>query len=275
MYRKILAPIFGSPADRTTLAVGLGLAQRFSCHLEALFVRFEPLETQPFVPLGRDMSGFAAKHFIEAAIRAADEAQGVASTMFAEAIKETGVETTETPGAHAKPSAELRIVSGGMAECIERASRLSDLIVFCGEASDSNMQRAYDAVEGALLSGAKPVLFVSPTIDAGGISKLGQQLAIAFDGSATAAHAVTAALPFLKQAKTVHSFEVTDQKASANLAELKRYLALHGVEPAPHVISDQKGVDVALVDAVRYERCDLLVLGGYGHSVSASSSSAV
>lgn len=264
-YRKILAPIFGSAGDRTSLQAGIALARQFGAHLEALFVRFDPVHTNQYGYLGGDVSGYAAKYFIDAAIKAADEAQGAASASFTRAVERSGIEVTDAPKARSEATAEFKIVQGDVAERIEEEARLADLIVFSGEGGDLVVDRSRNALESVLLSGARPVLFVAPTGDG---AAFGQSIAICYDGSAAAAHAVTAALPFINRAKAVHAFEVSAEGGkSVALAELKRYLALHGVELVEHVVDPgRKDTEETLLAAVKAERCDMVVLGGYGHS---------
>lgn len=262
-YRKILVPIFGAANDRGALLAATAIARQFGAHLEVLFVRFDPFQRTTYSYLASDLSGLASKYLIEAAVRSAEEAQQIASGSFTEAIKRARLSMTDAPGEHREATAELKIVQGDFVDRIEHASRLSDLVVFSGPGGDA--ESTHEALEGALLSGSRPILFVS----AGqGGSVPGQRIALAFDGSAAAAHAVTAALPFVTQAKAVHAFEVTTApKSSTALSDLKRYLALHGVEPICHSVDPRRDrTEDVLIAAVQGENCDMLVLGGYGHS---------
>ena len=80
---------------------------------------------------------------------------------------------------------------------------------------------------------------------------------------------MTAALPFLSRAKSVHSFEVDAATGkSGALAELREYLALRGIERrrARRRSRPRSRLGEALALAVQAQRCELLVLGGYGHS---------
>jgi len=156
----------------------------------------------------------------------------------------------------------LRIVEGGFAEEIERRSRICDLIVFGAKSGDVEFTNIREGFESALLSGSRPVLFAPrETTDLPG-----SRIAIAYDGSATAAHAVTSALPFLERAKELHAFEVTADKTTA-LSDLQEYLALRGLTAKEHVVDPgPKSTAEALLLAVQAQKCDLLVLGGYGHS---------
>jgi nucleotide-binding universal stress UspA family protein len=263
-YRKILAPVIGASSDKAALSAAFALAKQFGAHAEALFVRLDPVRAVPYGYVGGDVSGYSAQYAIEAAIRASDEAQKVASQAFQAAVGKLGIEVKDKPGARTDATAHLKVVQGDFADEIERASRLSDLVVFGLMPNGEGQETIREGFEAALLSGTHPVLFVPN--DAA--EAPGQRIAIAYDGSATAAHAVIGALPLLERAKAVHSFEITPAAGTSDaLMELQAYLALRGISAIEHLVDPgPKSTAEALINAVEAQRCDLLVLGGYGHS---------
>jgi nucleotide-binding universal stress UspA family protein len=263
-YRKILVPVIGTTSDKAALSAAFVLAKQFGAHVEVLFVRLDPVRAVPYGYVGGDVSGYSAQYAIEAAIRASDEAQKVASEAFRTTVGKFGLELKDKPGARPDATAHLKVVQGDFAIEIERASRLSDLVVFALMPNANEQETIREGFEAALLSGTHPVLFV-PSEPAEGP---GQRIAIAYDGSATAAHAVMGALPFLSRAKAVHSFEITPATGvSEPLDELHAYLALRGIDVIEHLVDPgPKSTAEALVNAVQAQRCDLLVMGGYGHS---------
>jgi nucleotide-binding universal stress UspA family protein len=263
-YRKILVPVIGAASDKAALSAAFALAKQFGAHAQALFVRLDPVRAVPYGYIGGDVSGYSAQYAIEAAIKASDEAQKVASEAFRTTAGKFGLEIKDKPGARSDATAHLKVVQGDFADEIERASRLSDLVVFGLVPNAEGQETVREGFEAALLSGTHPVLFV-PNEPAEGP---GQRIAIAYDGSATAAHAVMGALPFLSRAKAVHSYEVTPATGDSEvLTELREYLALRGVGVIEHLVDPgPKSTADALVNAVQAQRCDLLVLGGYGHS---------
>ncbi len=260
-YRKILVPIFGAVHDQAALQTAFGLAKQFGAHVEALFTRADPITAFPYGYIAGDPSGFSAGYAIEAAIKAADEAQKIAKGAFDKMVDKHHIPVVSKPGAKLDATASFAVVEGEFADEIERRSRTSDLAVFV--AASGNVAHAIQkGLESALLSGARPVLLVPR----GMTEVAGQRVGIAYDGSATAAHAVSAALPFLERAKEVHTFEVTAEKSTA-LSELQDYLALRGLSAVPHSIDPgPKAAADALLLAVQAQKCDLLILGGYGHS---------
>lgn len=248
--RKILVPVFGMQRDGAALDSALSLAARYNAQVEALFVRPDPLSVLPYGYLNGDMAGYAAQYALDAAVKASDGAQKAAKDAFDERT------------AKAKADASLRVVQGDFVTEIEQRSRLCDLIVFGGSPGELDRIAVQEGLEAALLSGARPVLFIPPRAT----ETIGERIAIAFDGSASAAHAVTAALPFLTKAKEVHAFEVSTERSPA-LAELKEYLALHDVKVVTHTVTQERqSIGGALLDAAQKADCDMIVLGGYGHS---------
>ena len=262
-FRKILAPLMGTANDQATLSAALYLAGRHGAHVEALFIRFDPARSIPYGYAAGDMSGHSAAYAIEAAIKAADEAQRQAQAAFDHAVAQAGVEVVRKPGKRASASADMRIVQGAFSEEVERASRLSDLVVFGVVPGVEAREEARDGIETALLDGLRPVLIVP----AHRTTDYGSNVAIAFDGSATASHAATAAIPLLTRATSLHALIVTEATGRAEeLVALREYLALHGIQANERVIDPQgRSVTDAIRQTVTTNQCDLLVLGGYGH----------
>src|SRR5262249_22758093 len=84
-----------------------------------------------------------------------------------------------------------------------------------------------------------------------------------------AAHAVTAALPYLEGAATVEILTVDSpaHPTIAGTAPLEEYLALHGVKAVHrNVARGGRNTSEALLAEACPSGADLLVMGGYGHS---------
>ena len=262
-YRKILVPLVGAANDKASLMAAVSLARRQGSHVEALFVRFDPVRSIPYGYTAGDMSGYASEYAIEAAIRAADEALRLARVAFEDVCQRESVEVLAKPGKRSTVTADFRVVQGMFSEEVERASRLSDIVVFGIVPGEEAREGAREGVEAALLGGARPVLLVPREV----AGHFGSDVAVAFDGSATASHAVIAAMPLLTLAKSIHALEVTEATgAGEELSSLRAYLALHGLKPTEHVVdAGRRVIGQALADAVSAAHCDTLVLGGYGH----------
>jgi nucleotide-binding universal stress UspA family protein len=253
--RKILVPVFGNRRDQVALESAFRIAKEFGAHVDALFVRPNPTIALPYGYLSGDVSGYAAQYAIDAAVKAADAAQNTAQETFAKCVDKAGMNASPEDR-HAR----LIVMQADFVDEIERKSRLCDLVVFGGAPGELERIAIQEGFEAALLSGSRPVLFAPH----GGT--VGQRIALAYDGSAAAAHAVAAAMPFLKRAQEVHAFEVTAERSNA-LSELRDYLALYGLKLVEHHIEpDAHSVGDTLIRGAQSARCDLVVMGGYGHS---------
>lgn len=129
---------------------------------------------------------------------------------------------------------------------------------------------AYTAVaEAMIFASGRPVVVFRPRADRPLSQDLGT-VVVAWDGSQTAAAAVSAAMPALTAARKVIVLTVLNEKASAGSGaaqDLVRHLACHGVSAQIQEF-DAAGAKIGSVlehVAIRSE-ADLLVMGAYGHS---------
>lgn len=254
--RRILAPLTGGENDRRVLALACLAARTLEAHLDALFVAPDPDEALPY--MGEGVSGAVIEDILRAAKAAAKEAGAAARKSFEAATAEAKIPVSQ-PGGPGRTSAQLSEVQGRVGDIVERTSRLADLVVFADSAGGAAL------IESALMSAGRPILLTPQSTLP---KSIGQTVAIGWDASAEAAHAVTAAMPFLKLAKTIDIITVRVGGLEAKAADdLAGYLALHGLTARERVV-DPKGRSVGqvLLDAAQTSGADLLVMGGYGHS---------
>jgi nucleotide-binding universal stress UspA family protein len=103
----------------------------------------------------------------------------------------------------------------------------------------------------------------------GQASAIGTAPAIAWNGSSVAARAVRAALPFLQRVgKAVILFTDTAEPGrAADPQRLAGYLEWHGITASIRQVTvGHRQVSDALTESAMEAGCDLLVMGGYGHS---------
>lgn len=258
--RKILVPLMGASTEAAVLGTALTTAKTFGAQLVGLFVRADPSEALPY--LGDGVSGQVIEQLMQAAKEGADAASARARLIFADAAAKANLPFVEKGDAGQLPSARFLDVSGHRDDVVAAHSRLSDIVVFgegnAGAAGGSTL-------EAAMMSGGRPVL-IAPRACA---IHVGGTVAIGWDESAMAAHAVTASIPFLEMAKSVSILCIggkeLDPESGTLLAD---YLSLHGITAGVHIVEPQGGQSVggALLDEAEKHGADLLVVGGYGHS---------
>jgi nucleotide-binding universal stress UspA family protein len=258
---KILAPLTGGARDTIVLACAFAAAKPFHSHVAALFVRPDATEAVPF--FGDGVSATVVQEIADATKIAADAAIKTARAALEVAAKTAGATILASPEPSNVLTASFREVLGGFADQVTLAARLSDLVVF-GPLKEGDRPGLTEAFEATLLETGRPVLLSANAAQPTFCSKI----ALAWNESVASAHAVTAALPFLKCAQGVEILCVTrGQDEPIDSAELTAYLKLHGVAATERLVdAGSRNIgDVLLEEAVK-SGAGMLVAGGYGHS---------
>ena len=161
---------------------------------------------------------------------------------------------------------------------VERAPLYAESELICGHARTRDLclmsigpaVLADVAIAEAVLFGSGRPVVVFPEAGESTAGPTFGTVAVAWDGSRTAARAVADALPALKEAREVRILTVTEEKPSAKAGAagaLVRHLRLHGVEPQVDEVSAAgEPIGRVLRDYVAARSVDLLVMGGFGHS---------
>jgi nucleotide-binding universal stress UspA family protein len=151
-----------------------------------------------------------------------------------------------------------------------RQARYADLMVLGQNEPGKEVQASIppDFVQWVLIESGRPGLVI-PYIGAGdGVP--GKVAVVAWKNTREAAHAVSAALPFLCRSERVHVVAWTDEPedGEANAPpDIERYLRSHGVTTTMHRHQERPlEVGDALLSMVADVGADLLVMGCYGHS---------
>jgi nucleotide-binding universal stress UspA family protein len=260
-YRKLIVPVTGGGRDEAAMAAALETAKAFDSWACALFVRPDASEVLPY--LGEGISAGVVQDILDAAADAATRASTLAREAVAAAANATGVPLHDGPPAGGKASASFRVRQGSLNDVLYEEAALADLMVFDGETLKES-PNVRDAMETVLLSARRPVL-LTPQKPWG---QIGAKIAIGWDGGLAAAHAVTAAIPWLKRARAVEILSVGPAStAAAEMDRLRDYLRIQGVMAVEHsLLPGDLGAGAALTEAAARAGADLLVMGGYGHS---------
>lgn len=259
--RKILVPLDGSERDRLALMAAFSTARVFEAHVEAMHVRIQPADSLPFV--GEGMSAALVQELVELTERESAARAAVARETFEAARAAASMPITNDPNDRPSaggPTAAWLEVPGQEDDLIVRAGRLSDLIVLSRPAAGSSVGGP-GAFNTALFETGRPLLVPG----AQAIPLRTDRIVVAWDGSAQAARALAAAMPFLDRAEEVTV--VTCEEGGddeGGLADVTTYLSWHGITAGRRAVPPHPGVAEALVAAAI--GTDLLVMGGYSHS---------
>jgi nucleotide-binding universal stress UspA family protein len=258
---KIVVPVTGSKRDGVALRTAIAAARPFHAHVAALFVHPDVRETIPYV--GVPLSPQVIQDLVDSAEEIARAAAKSARAALAAAADEAKVRILAAPERSDAVTASYTEKTGHFVSCLEDAALLCDLIVFPPIGHGDNPD-VHDGFTRILTKSQRPVLLspeAAPT-------QLGRRIAFGWDGGPAAAHALTAALPYLKKADSVHIVSIRRAHGNAgDIDAVKSYLALHVVVAVADIVEggERAGSDLLLQHALS-SNCDLLVMGGYGHS---------
>ncbi len=154
----------------------------------------------------------------------------------------------------------------GIGICMQ--ARHADLVVI-GQGKPLELPLlSFDLPAYVLLHCARPVLVVPAVFRE---SAPARRILIGWNGSASAARAITGALPLLRRAEwvqvamfnTASQTDLTDHPAGS---EMVGYLSRHGVRAEAHAMRAERDAGTALLAHAASSGYGLVVMGAYGHS---------
>lgn len=253
-YKTMVVYLDNSRRCGERVDIASRLALDFGAHLVGLYVS-EPRELP--VTLG-SMAGaelIAQRHALQR------EREQEVSDMFRDRTARAGLN-----------GAEMRTAHGNAPSVLALHARYADLLILGQTDPDATDNFAFvrpDLPDETVLSAGRPVLIIPCT---GTYPRLGEHILVAWDASRQAARSVTAALPFLTKAKRVTVLVVNPGEADGHGeipgADISLYLARHGVnvEAAQDTVKNI-GVATWLIMRALNLGADMIVMGGYGHSL--------
>lgn len=252
----ILVPLTGFEHDSRSLELALIAAKRLQGEIDALHVAPDPMTIVTQAAFHQFTGGMGNVERIHALEKAA-EAHCAAATAAFEGFK----------ARHAGDGlkAALETVEGDPIGATIAAARIRDLVV--AVRAPAHAAFAPDAV-GTILVGCGRPLLLAPDAPA---SSLGSTIAIAWKETAEAARAITAAMPFIAQAKKVVVITAAEaggsaEEATASAERLAAQLRRHGPQLVAVGIAPSAHGLPPLVAKAKELGADLLVSGAYSHS---------
>ena len=260
----IFVALSGGSAGQGAVDLACRLARRFQTHVEGFHVRADPTQAALGYGLGAPVVG----DLIERTAQEIAESATRAKQHFDKAVADNGLPLRTEPQAPrpgeqgaSEASAAWREETGFAGDLIPRRARLFGLVVL--GRSDRVVDKPHtDVLEDTVLRCGRPVLLAPASAP----HHLGDNVAVAWNGSAEAARAVAGAMPFLVQSKSVTVLTVGGGTADADGPGLVQSLAWNGVPARLKELAPVSGVGIGarLLSAAREEGADLLVMGGYG-----------
>ena len=255
--RNILVPVRGDGKGEQVLNAALVLARKFDAHLDVIHAR---IRSDELLTYGAALSGIrdAVKDIAET--HAAEEEARV-KKLFQEYCEANAIAIINQPKNGAKGvTASWHEEPGHQANVVARRGRLTDIIFV----AQPEGQLGINTFEMALMETGKPVVSVPQKA----VSALGKTIAIAWNGSAEVAGAVTTSRPVVEEADKVFILSAPESDGEDHLTadDLSTYLHWHGCKSETvNLDCDAHQVGQTLLKACADRGVDLLIMGGYAH----------
>ncbi|MEO7338966.1 MAG: universal stress protein, partial [Caldimonas sp.] len=166
-----------------------------------------------------------------------------------------------------RPVAWFDIVGERAARGFIEEAAYADLLVVGQQAAGTGTAGGAPAgfIESVILESGRPTLVIP--VD-GVADVIGQRVLVAWNGTVTAARALTAALPLLRGAAEVHvvSWSRISPVAPFSRVGIAEYLQRHGIAPLVHRREPSAHVGEELIATAERLCVDLVVMGCYGRS---------
>lgn len=147
---------------------------------------------------------------------------------------------------------------------LTRRARVYDMTIVDAQLDPVDLDR--NVLEEVLFAGGHPVLVVPRSA---AVFRL-RKIVVAWDGSAMAARAVSAGLPFLKAADNVEIVHILGAQGSSKpvtTADLTPYLAAHNVKcTVMDLLATDGDAGETLRSHVACRTADMLIMGAFAHS---------
>lgn len=259
MIRKILVPVRGDGKGDGVLAHASALAHRYKAHIEVVHCRARAEDLMPF---GVPLPEFLRKQIIEQSHKVADQEEaGLRDELNALALKLA----LDTSGDNIGNAATVSFVeeAGRQVDVIKQHGRLADMIVVAKPDRDRNL--GHNTLKAALFHSGRPVLMCPPTETSPTV--MGAKVAIAWNGSAEAARALSQCKSVLRAADAVWVLSNgSDSGPGTSSDDLLAYLALHDIAAKVEQFAPDEKVGNALLRVSAELGADMIIMGAYGDS---------
>jgi nucleotide-binding universal stress UspA family protein len=259
-FRTILVPLRGDGRGESVLDHACALGRHFNAHIRAVHCKPRPQDLMPF---GVAVPRLVADQINSSAKDITDDEVVRLKGLFDAYVKERGINVCDTrPPLHDTLTISWSVADGKQAEVIGVWGRLASVVAVAQPDRDSNLGQ--NTLESALLNTGRPVLLCPKTA----VGALGENVAIAWNGSAESARAIAMCGSIIAEANTVTVLAAEDaENLELSADDLILHLLDHGIDASVRNIkSKESSLGESLVKSAKDTGADVIIMGAYGRS---------
>ena len=257
--RRLLVPIRMDGKGENVLDHALALAGKVA-HIEVIHCRPSPKD---LIPFGVSVPSILRDQITQSGDKLATAEEQRVAEMFEQLAAARKLTVVEPGQAHPrnKQSATWRVERGKQASIVSSRGRLADVVVVARPDRDRAIGR--NTLEAALVNTGSLVMMCPPVAPP---KRIGEHVAIAWNGSREAARALALALPILAKAKTISVLSVAGEHLELTGAHVLSYLSDHDLKAQHLEVAAGGSIGKTLIDGAGLAGADCLVMGAYGSS---------
>ncbi len=259
-FRTILVPLRGDGRGQSVLDHACALGAPFNAHIRTVHSRPRP---QDLMPLGVTVPALVREQISSSAADIADSEVARVKGLFDEYVIDKGIAVCDTrPPLHDELTISWNETPGKQADIVGVWGRLSSVIAVAQPDNDTNLGQ--NTLESALMNTGRPVL-LCPNKP---VATLGENVAIAWNGSAESSRAIAMCGSVIGNAKNVSVLSSEDaENMQLSAEELTLHLLDHGIQStALSVKSKGSTLGASLVATAKENGADVIIMGAYGRS---------
>ncbi len=257
--RRILVPIRLDGKGENVLDHALALAAKNS-HIEVVHCRPGPKD---LIPFGVSVPAILREQITKSGDELASAEEARVVELFETYAKSRKLKVVGVGDPHPKSarSATFRVERGKQANIVSMRGRLADVIAVAKPDRDRAIGR--NTLEAALMNTGSLVMMCPVEVPP---ARIGEHVAIAWNGSREAARALALAMPVLAEAKQISVLTLAGEKLELTGEHLLSYLGDHDLKASHLEIKSGSNVGKTLIEGVGTAGADCLLMGAYGSS---------
>jgi nucleotide-binding universal stress UspA family protein len=257
--RRILVPVRLDGKGENVLDHAMALAGKNS-HIEVVHCRPGPKD---LIPFGVSVPSILREQITASGDELADQEEKRVVELFEAYAKSRKLKVVDVGAAHPKSamSATFRVERGKQANIVSMRGRLADVVAVAKPDRDRAIGR--NTLEAALVNTGSLVMMCPENAPP---KRIGERIAIAWNGSRESARAMTLALPMMASAKKISVMTIAGEKLELTGAHVLSYLGDHDIDAEHLEIKEGHNIGESLVAGAGTCGADCLLMGAYGSS---------